>query len=88
MLRDWPALVDAALASDDEHVIKLVEAARDEESHYGGDDWRRAASRAVFVRRLSGARLARCPWPACARVQGGGPAAPSTRVNEVETGLC
>lgn len=51
VLRDWPALVDAALASDDEHVIKLVEAAREEESHYGGDDWRRAASRAV----LSGA---------------------------------
>lgn len=48
VLREWPALVDAALASDDEHVIKLVEAARDEEAHYGGDDWRRAASRAVM----------------------------------------
>jgi hypothetical protein len=46
-LRPWPELVAAAIASDDEHVIKLVEACREEEHAYGGDDWRAAASRAL-----------------------------------------
>ncbi|MFT3818845.1 MAG: questin oxidase family protein [Rubrivivax sp.] len=46
-LLDWDAIVAAALASDDEHLIKLVDSAREEERCYGGDDWRRAASRAV-----------------------------------------
>ncbi|MCA0244744.1 MAG: questin oxidase family protein [Proteobacteria bacterium] len=46
-LRPWDALVATARASDDEHVIKLVDSAREEERCYGGDDWRRAASRAV-----------------------------------------
>ena len=46
-LRDWGAIIAAARASDDEHVIKLVDSAREEERRYGGDDWRRAASRAV-----------------------------------------
>ncbi len=45
--RPWPELAAAALASDDEHVIKLVEACREEEHAYGGDDWRAAASRAL-----------------------------------------
>jgi Questin oxidase-like len=45
--RDWPSLVAAAVASDDEHVIKLVDSCREEERAYGGDDWRLAASRAV-----------------------------------------
>ncbi len=46
-LLDWDAIVAVARASDDEHVIKLVDSAREEERRYGGDDWRRAASRAV-----------------------------------------
>lgn len=52
----WPALVRAALDSDDEHAIKLVDSGREEERAYGGDDWRRAASRAVTpVRRARSA---------------------------------
>lgn len=48
----WPALVEAALASDDEHVIKLVDACREEQAAWGGaDDWQRAATRAVVVQR-------------------------------------
>jgi hypothetical protein len=46
-LLDWDTIVARALASDDEHVIKLVDSAREEERAYGGDDWRRAASRAA-----------------------------------------
>lgn len=46
-LRPWPRLVAAALASDDEHVIKLVEACREEEKAWGGNDWQLAASRAL-----------------------------------------
>jgi Questin oxidase-like len=45
--RDWPSLVGAALASDDDHVIKLVDSCREEERVYGGEDWRQAASRAL-----------------------------------------
>ncbi len=48
VLLPWPELIDAALATDDEHVIKLVDAAREEEHALGGDDWQRAASRAVM----------------------------------------
>lgn len=51
MLRPWADIVAAALASDDEHVVKLVDAAREEERCYGGDDWQRAASRAVMAGR-------------------------------------
>ena len=47
-LRDWPALLGAARAARDEHVIKLVDAAREEERFHGGKDWRRAASRALM----------------------------------------
>ena len=48
VLLDWPALQAAATASDDEHLIKLVDACREEQAAYGGaPDWQRAASRAV-----------------------------------------
>lgn len=43
----WPVIVDRALAQDDAHVIKLVDACRAEEAAHGGDDWQHAASRAV-----------------------------------------
>jgi hypothetical protein len=47
-LLDGPALQAAALASDDEHLIKLVDACQQEQAAYGGaPDWQRAASRAV-----------------------------------------
>ena len=51
VLQPWPELVSVALAARDEHLIKLVDAAREEERRYGGDDWRRAASRAVMSQR-------------------------------------
>jgi len=50
---DWPQAVAAALRSPDEHVVKLVDAAREEARHYGegsgggSGDWQRAAARAV-----------------------------------------
>jgi hypothetical protein len=47
-LQPWDALIAAALASDDEHLIKLVDSAREEEAAYGGPEWQRAASRAVL----------------------------------------
>jgi hypothetical protein len=52
-LRPWPEIVAAAIEADDEHVIKLVDSARQEEQVYVADGtgtedlWRRAASRAV-----------------------------------------
>jgi hypothetical protein len=46
-LLPWDALIAAALTSDDEHLIKLVDSAREEEAAYGGNEWQRAASRAV-----------------------------------------
>ena len=46
-LLPWDAIVSAALAQDDEHVIKLVDSCRELERAYAGDDWRLAASRAV-----------------------------------------
>lgn len=48
-LLPWPAIVQAALASDDEHVIKLVDSCREEERIYGGTVWQLAASRAITV---------------------------------------
>ena len=45
----WPTLVAAALASNDEHQIKLIDSCRAEETAYGGDDWRLAASRALAM---------------------------------------
>ena len=47
-LVDWPELVQAAIASDDDHLVKLVDACRQEQTAHGGaPDWQRAASRAV-----------------------------------------
>lgn len=53
----WDELVAAALASDDDHLVKLVDAAREEQRHDGGaDDWQRAATRAVLsARAVAGA---------------------------------
>ena len=47
----WDELVSVALNSDDEHLIKLVDSAREEEAAYGGNEWQRAASRAVIQAR-------------------------------------
>jgi hypothetical protein len=46
-LKSWDAIIAEAIASDDEHVVKLVDSCREEEHAYGGDEWRHAASRAV-----------------------------------------
>jgi len=46
-LRAWPAIVEAAVASDDDHLIKIVDVCREQERHYGGPLWQVAASRAV-----------------------------------------
>jgi hypothetical protein len=46
-LKAWPALVARALASDDDHLIKLIDSCREQERAYGGTVWREAASRAV-----------------------------------------
>jgi hypothetical protein len=43
----WLRVVERALDSDDEHVIKLVYSCREQERAYGGDLWLRAAARAV-----------------------------------------
>ena len=48
-LQPWSALVAHALASSDEHAIKLVDSCREEEKAYGGDDWRVAASRLLWA---------------------------------------
>jgi hypothetical protein len=48
-LRPWGAIVAFATASDDEHVIKLVDSCREQERAYGGEVWRRAASRVLAV---------------------------------------
>lgn len=45
--KPWPTIVPRALASDDEHVVKLVHAARELETAWGGDRFRAAATRAV-----------------------------------------
>lgn len=49
-LRPWKTLIERAIASDDEHVIKVVDSCREEEKAYarrGETLWREAASRAV-----------------------------------------
>lgn len=43
----WPALVAQALASDDDHVIKLVHACRDEAARHHPMAYRRCAARAL-----------------------------------------
>jgi hypothetical protein len=44
---DWPAIVQRAVAQDDDHVIKLVHSCLEEEQAYGGPDWRHAAALVV-----------------------------------------
>jgi hypothetical protein len=45
----WPQIIETALVSDDEHLVKLVHACQQEQQAYGGaDDWQRAATRAVL----------------------------------------
>ena len=50
-LLPWPVIVQRALASTDVHVIKLVDACREEDAAHGashhGNAWQQAASRAV-----------------------------------------
>ena len=46
-LRPWPEIVARAIASDDDHLIKLVDSCREQERVYGGTVWREAAWRAV-----------------------------------------
>jgi hypothetical protein len=46
-LRPWPEIVSQAIASDDDHFIKLVDSCREQERAYGGEVWREAASRAL-----------------------------------------
>lgn len=46
-LRPWQHIVAFALASDDEHVVKLVDSCREQQRAYGGEVWRRAASRVL-----------------------------------------
>jgi hypothetical protein len=48
-LLPWPAIVQRAQASSDAHVVKLVDACREEEAAHGGSDWQHAASRAVAL---------------------------------------
>jgi len=43
----WATIVSQAVASDDDHLIKLVDACREQERAYGGEVWREAASRAL-----------------------------------------
>ena len=45
--RSWPEVIGAALASDDDHVIKLVHACRDEAAAYGEGQYLRAATLAT-----------------------------------------
>ncbi len=46
--RPWPELMAVARASDDDHLIKLVDACRQAQVVAGGaDDWQRAATRAT-----------------------------------------
>jgi hypothetical protein len=46
-LKPWPVLVARALASDDDHLIKLIDSCREQARAYGGAVWREAASRAA-----------------------------------------
>ena len=49
---DWPTLRAGAMASDDDHIVKLVHAATDWAARCGGDDgpWRAAAATALAAR--------------------------------------
>jgi hypothetical protein len=46
-LLPWDAIVARAIASDDDHTIKLIDSCREQERAYGGEVWREAASRAA-----------------------------------------
>lgn len=46
-LQPWARIVAAAIAADDDHSAKLVDSCREQQRAYGGDVWRRAASRVV-----------------------------------------
>lgn len=50
-LRTWPVLVKAAIASSDDHLVKLVDSCREQQAAYGGTVWRQAASRALHAGR-------------------------------------
>ncbi len=47
-LAPWERLIELALATEDEHTIKLVDSCREETAAYGGDAWQRAASRLLL----------------------------------------
>lgn len=49
-LRPWAQIIDFALRSDDEHVVKLVDSCREQQRACGGDVWQRAASRVLATR--------------------------------------
>lgn len=46
-LQPWARIVAAAIAAEDDHSAKLVDSCREQHKVYGGDVWRRAASRVV-----------------------------------------
>lgn len=46
-LQPWARIVAAAIAADDDHSAKLVDSCREQQRAYGGEVWRRAASRVV-----------------------------------------
>jgi hypothetical protein len=47
-LRTWPDILAAARASDNDHVVKLVDSCHEEQRAYGGAPvWQQAATRAV-----------------------------------------
>lgn len=65
-LLDWPALAAAAVASDDDHLVKLVDACQQAQAAHGGaPDWQRAASRAVQDAARRGGATRAVPEPAC-----------------------
>lgn len=45
--KTWPQIVAAAVASHDDHLIKLVDSCREQEQALGGKVWRAAATRAL-----------------------------------------
>jgi len=46
-LRDWNVVMNAAMESNNEHVIKMVHACRDEASVYASDQYLSAANMAI-----------------------------------------
>lgn len=65
-LRDWAELAAAASASDDGHLVMLVDTCRQEQAAYNGaPDWQRAASRAVHDAARRGGATRAAQEPAC-----------------------